>query len=117
MNYARFDSARGFFFIKENTTRRIEYKRNTIITQSFGFSGDLSVTKKWKVSCSSGYDFVSKQITYTSFNFSRDLHCWNMTLTWIPFGFRQSYMFSIYVKTAILRDLKYNKQSDWRDRF
>jgi hypothetical protein len=117
MNYARFDSARGIFFINENTTRRIEYKRSKAITQSLGFSGELSVTKKWKVSCQSGYDFVSKQITYTSFNFSRDLHCWNMTLSWIPFGFRQSYMFSIYVKTAILRDLKYNKQSDWRERF
>jgi hypothetical protein len=117
MNYAHFDNRRNVFYVNEDSTRRMEYRRKKEITQSLGVSGVLSVTKKWQIRVESGYDFVSKEITYTSFNFSRDLHCWNMTLSWVPFGFRQSYMFSIYVKTAILRDLKYDKHSDWNDRF
>lgn len=85
------------------------------LSQSLSFNGDFSLTPKWKVGFSSGYDFDSKQFTYTRFSLSRDLHCWAASLNLIPFGPRQSYTFNIAVKSAILQDLKYNKTKSWYD--
>ena len=85
------------------------------ITQSVTFNGDLSLTKKWKISATSGYDFVSKKLTLTSINVYRDLHCWEMKFNWVPFGFRQSYSVDILVKASTLRDLKLSRRKDWYD--
>ena len=85
------------------------------LSQSLSFNGDFSLTPKWKIGFSSGYDFDSKQFTYTRFSLSRDLHCWAASLNLIPFGPRQSYTFNIAVKSAILQDLKYNKTKSWYD--
>jgi hypothetical protein len=93
----------------------VGYNRDT--TQSIRFTGDINLTSKWKIGFSSGYDFDTKKTTYTSVNIYRDLHCWEMRFTWIPFGFRRSYNFQINVKSSVLQDLKLTKQSNWSDNF
>lgn len=80
------------------------------------FSGDFNFTPKWKVVFSSGYDFIDKDFSYTRFSITRDMHCWEMSLNWVPFGDRQSYTFSLNVKNPTLKDLKLTKRSDWQDR-
>jgi len=93
-------------------------KTKSIITQSLEFSGDMKVTKKWTLGFSSGYDFTMKDLTFTSVNISRDLHCWLMTFSFVPFGGRQGYNFNINARAAILKDLKYNKRNEaWRGKF
>jgi hypothetical protein len=84
------------------------------ITQSVSVSGDLSLTPKWKIGYSTGYDFTSKEFTYSRFNISRDLHCWEMRFDWVPFGYRTSYNFTINAR-GMLQDLKYTKDKPWRD--
>jgi hypothetical protein len=84
-------------------------------TQSVTFNGDVSITKKWKLSVTSGYDFTTKEITLTSINVYRDLHCWEMHFNWVPFGFRQSFSIDINVKSSVLRDLKLSRRKDWFD--
>ncbi len=86
------------------------------ITQTLNFNGNLSLTSKWKIGFNSGWDFKNKELTYTSVNISRDLHCWQMRFSWIPLGSRQSYSFTISAKSAILSDLKYEKRKSWYDR-
>jgi hypothetical protein len=86
------------------------------LIQTSRFSGDLSVTKKWKIGASSGYDFTSKQVSITTLNISRDLHCWEMHFTLVPFGPRTMYNFTINAKASMLKDLKYTQQSTWQDR-
>jgi len=101
-----------------NVQYSLSYTNNGIssdISQSLSFSGDFSLTPKWKIGFRSGYDFEANDFTYTSFNLSRDLHCWAATLSLIPFGQYQSYSFSINAKSSILSDLKYNKNKSWTD--
>ena len=86
-----------------------------VTTQSLTFNGDLSLTSKWKISLTSGYDFTLKKTTLTSINIIRDLHCWEMTFNWVPFGFRQSFSLNINVKSSVLRDLKLSRRKDWYD--
>jgi hypothetical protein len=83
--------------------------------QTIQASGDLSISEKWKITYSSGYDFESKAFTQTNIGMSRDLHCWTMNLNWVPFGRFQSYNFVIAVKASILQDLKMEKRKPWFD--
>ncbi len=87
------------------------------ILQNLRLRGDVNLTEKWKVSVNTGYDFTKKEVTMTSFNIFRDLHCWEMSFSAIPFGQRQSYEFRIAVKSSLLQDLKYEKRDSWYDNF
>lgn len=91
------------------------YKSPTI-SQIINFSGDLSLTPKWKLTFQSGYDIKNKEVTSTSFSVTRDLHCWEMTFNCMPFGQHQSYNFEIHVRSSLLRDLKLTKRDSWYDR-
>ena len=73
-------------------------------TQSLNFSGNLKITNKWKIGFRSGYDFDEKELTYSSIDIYRDLHCWEMLFNWIPLGYHKSYTLTIRVKAAVLRD-------------
>ncbi len=84
-------------------------------TQSASANGDVNLTPKWKVGFNSWYDFSAKRFTNFGLNIYRDLHCWEMRLTWVPFGLQQSYFFQINVKSAILQDLKLMKRKDFYD--
>lgn len=88
-----------------------------VVTQTLRFSGDISITSKWKISATSGYDFTKKTISYTTIDIHRDLHCWEARFTWIPFGYHQSYNFQINVKPGVLQDLKWAKRKSWYDNF
>lgn len=85
------------------------------ISQIFRVNGDFSLTPKWKFGVSTGYDVQAKEVTATSFNISRDLHCWEMTFSCIPFGTHQSYNFQINVRSSLLQDLKLTKRDTWYD--
>lgn len=86
-------------------------------TMTLNFNGDFNMTPKWKIGFTSGYDFQQRDFSYTSVSIYRDLHCWEMSMSWIPFGARQSYNFSINVKSSTLKDLKLTKRRDFQDRF
>lgn len=85
------------------------------VTQTLQFSGDLSITKKWKVGFSSGYDFVNKDLTQTNLSIYRDLHCWEFKFNWVPFGTLQSWTLDLNVKSPVLQDLKLTRRRDWYD--
>jgi lipopolysaccharide assembly outer membrane protein LptD (OstA) len=87
----------------------------TQITQAVSINGDISVTQNWKVAFNTGYDLKQKQLTYTSVNIIRDLHCWEMRFNFVPFGLRKSYTLDINVKASILQDLKLSRKRDWYD--
>ena len=81
--------------------------------QTLNFSGNFKITPKWKIGFRSGYDFKKKELSYTTVDIYRDLHCWEMLFNWIPLGFHRSYTITIRVKADILKDLKYEKRKDW----
>lgn len=85
------------------------------IRQTFNIRGNVKITEKWKIGFHSGYDFDAKELSYTSLDFYRDLHCWELRFNWIPFGYHRSYNLSINVKSAVLQDLKLNKRMSFLD--
>jgi hypothetical protein len=116
-----FDDEYADFSVPWNLSIRYNYNYSKPgleknITQTFNFSGSITITRKWSIGFNSGWDFINKKLSYTSINFTRDLHCWQMAMSWIPLGRHQSYTFRINAKASILKDLKYEKQKSWYDR-
>jgi len=84
------------------------------VNQSITFNGDIKLTKNWKIGLNSGYDISKEELSLTSINFYRDLHCWQMNFEWYPIG-RQMFSFGINVKSSTLQDLKLNRRRSWFD--
>jgi hypothetical protein len=87
------------------------------IVQTVRASGDFSLSPKWKIGFNTGYDLDRKQFTTTNLSVYRDLHCWEMRISVVPFGNYKSYNFQINAKSSLLKDLKYNKRKSWQDNF
>ena len=118
-NYVDFDVPWSFnlSYNFRSSTNYVWAKRKRVgtIVQTMNFNGMINITKKWKLSVTSGYDFKAGAFSYTSLDIYRDLHCWEMRFGWIPKGARQSWNFTINVKASVLQDLKLNKKKDFRD--
>ena len=71
------------------------------------------MTRKWAVGFTSGYDFTTKQVSASSFDITRDLHCWTMSFQWRPFGYYRGFQFHINVKASTLQSLKWNVNKDY----
>lgn len=81
------------------------------VIQTISASGKVSLTKNWNISFSTGWDFQEKGISYTTFNVYRDLHCWDMSFTWVPLGDRQRWEFTLKIKASMLSDIKLDMKS------
>jgi len=90
---------------------KMEYEMG--FTHNLSVSGHVSLTKNWNISASTSYDFKANQFTYTNVNVTRNLHCWTMSGSIVPFGLFKSYTFRIGVNSSMLKDLKYDKQSGY----
>lgn len=81
------------------------------ITQNLSLNGSIRPTKNWNFNFSASYNFDMKKLAYMNCSISRDLHCFTMTASFVPVGPYKSYNFHISVKSAMLKDLKYDKRS------
>ncbi len=94
-------------------------KAPDLYTHSITYNGDISLSSKWKIQFNSGYNLTQKLITYTRFGITRDLHCWVMSLNWIPplpgTVNTGQYNFQLNVKSSVLQDLKLTRNRFWVD--
>lgn len=88
---------------------KMNYKMR--FTHNLSASVSLGLGKGWKASTSISYDFAAKRVSNTTINVTRDLHCWTMSASFVPFGYYKSYTFHIGVNASMLADLKYDKSS------
>ncbi len=89
------------------------YRKN--VTQTIGFNGSVNITPKMGITFQGGYDIMQNKLTTSSVSITRDLHCWQMSFSWIPFGYHKSWSFNIGVKASSLADLKYDKSQSMYD--
>ncbi len=81
-------------------------------SSSFNVNGSVKFTPKMALTYQSGYDFKENRMSNTNLGITRDLHCWQMTVSWIPVGTYRSWNFTIQPKAGILQDLKYERKRD-----
>jgi len=87
------------------------------ITQTIGLRGSVELTNKWRLRANTNFDIMAKEFSFTTLNVDRDLHCWQMSFNFVPFGFRKSYSFTISAKSSMLKDLKLEKRQSHFDNF
>ncbi|MGV8139515.1 MAG: putative LPS assembly protein LptD [Mangrovibacterium sp.] len=85
------------------------------VSQSLNFSGSLSLTEKWNMRLTTNFDIEARKFSFTTFNVSRNLHCFNMSFNFVPFGDRKSYSFTLNASSSMLKDLKIDKRRSWYD--
>jgi hypothetical protein len=91
----------------------MEYDRK--LTHNLSISANINFTKTWRFSVSSYYDITNNEWTYVNCTLSKDLHCWQMSASFVPIGRYTTYNFMIGVKSTLLQDLKYEKRKDTSD--
>ena len=102
------------FNISEDRSKPINRKKMRYpyrYTHNLSASGNIKLSNKWAVSFNSGYDFEAKKIVQTTFNITRDLHCFSMSASLSPFGQWKYYNFTIRANASILQDLKWEQRS------
>lgn len=93
------------FVVGWNTDTRTGRDTFLISVNSINVQGNIELTKNWRVTIGNfGYDFVRKDFSYPSIGFTRDLHCWEMGMSWQPT--RGTYSFYIQVKPGTFDFLK-----------
>jgi len=80
--------------------------RNSNIRASLSFSP----TPNWRMSASTYYDFVNKQVGTPNIQIHRDLHCWEMDFDWVPTGVYRRFTLTIRLKAPQLQDIKLEKK-------
>lgn len=88
---------------------RMEYEG--LLTHSFGLSGSLQPTKNWNFTFNTDYNFDLKKFTSVNCTLTRNLHCWNMSASFIPIGPYKSYNFIIRANASMLQDLKWEERT------
>lgn len=71
---------------------------------------NLTLDKVWRFSTSFSMDLVSGQVLAPSLSLSRDLHCWDMSFRWQPFGSVPGYFFRLGIKSGQLHDVQLTRQ-------
>lgn len=103
------------YSIREDRTKDINIKKMRYpysLTHSLNVSGNFKIGSRWNMTYSTGYDFTSKEMSMTTLNITRDLHCFNMSCG-LVFGPFTSYNFSIRANSSMLTDaLKWDQRSN-----
>ena len=98
-----------------------QYTNNQLIenkryTQTINANGNIRLTPRLNISASSGFDIMAMKITTTQINATYDLHCFNISVNWVPTGQWKSYSFRIAANASALADLlRFKKSSSYMD--
>jgi LPS-assembly protein len=93
-----------------NRLRKEDYSGyKSSISQNITLSGTLNLSPKWQIGANGFYNFTTKQLDGVSMNISREMHCWQMSISIAPVGTRRFFTLNISPKSSILRDLKINR--------
>ena len=91
------------YSIREDRSKDINIKTMRYpysLTHSLNVSGNFKIGSRWNMTYSTGYDFTSKEMSMTTLNITRDLHCFNMSCG-LVFGPFTSYNFSIRANSSM----------------
>lgn len=94
------------YSVNLNQNRTIMSDPNYRMVQTLSLNGDISFTKRWKLSGNTSFDFETAKLTYTTLNLVRDLHCWVLSFNWTPIADLKFFSFQMNAKSALFQDAK-----------
>jgi LPS-assembly protein len=79
------------------------------ISQNVTFGGTLNITAKWQTAINGYYNITLGELNGVTASISRDLHCWQMSISISQSSLNRSFSINISPKSALLRDLRINR--------
>jgi LPS-assembly protein len=79
------------------------------VTASVNFSGNFSLTSKWKCGANGFYDVKFGKLQQVQMFITREMHCWQLAINVTPIGVYRSFNITLNPKAGILRDLRINR--------
>ena len=96
------------------SNERLQVKDNH--TQTVSLSGSLRLTKALDMNFNTGLDLTKMKMSTTQVSATYDLHCFTMSVSWVPNGQWESWSFRFAAKASALADiLKFKKTSSYWD--
>ncbi len=89
--------------------QQLQTKHNHI--QTISIAGQLRLTKAMNFNVNTGFDLTKMQLSTTQISATYDLHCFAITVSWVPTGQWESWSFRIAAKASALSDLLQFKKS------
>ena len=98
------------YSLQFSRVRKSDYSGFTnLFSQNVNWGGTLGLSPKWQMGMNGYYNITQKELGTISMNFSREMHCWQMTINVSPVGHYRFFNISISPKSGLLRDLKVNR--------
>lgn len=101
-------------------SRSYQYSNNQLITrnnhqQTLNITGQVRLTSALNLNLTTGFDITKLKLTTTQISATYDLHCFEISFSWVPLGQWKQWSFRINAKAAALADLlSYRKgSSEW----
>jgi hypothetical protein len=87
------------------------------LNSNLNFNGSFLLSPKWNFMVNGFYDFDTKKLQMFQMNISRDMHCWQMSISVTPVGLYRFFSINISPKASVLQDLKINRTRTFRSEF
>lgn len=75
------------------------------------FRGSLSLTPSMRMSITGSYDVLNAEMINPIIDIQKQIHCWYLSLNWVPTGFNRGFFLRFGASAQQLRDLVIPKQS------
>ncbi|MCI2082577.1 MAG: hypothetical protein LKK08_05420 [Bacteroidales bacterium] len=109
------------FSLNYSFSRSYQYANETLVTknsnvETMSVSGQVHLTPRMNLNLNTGFDLAKMKMTTTQLSATYDLHCFNISVSWVPSGKWASWSFRIAANAASLSDiLQYKKSSSYWD--
>ncbi len=109
MNY-NYSYNRSYQYANE----QLHVKNNHMMT--IGLGGQIRLTDAFNININSGIDVMKMKLTTTQLSATYDLHCFLISVSWVPNGQWESWSFRISAKASALADLlQFKKNASYWD--
>ena len=108
----------SFNYSRSYSVASYQLLTNHRYTQTLGISGNVKITPALAINLTTGFDLMAMKMTTTQLSATYDLHCFNISVSWVPSGTWQSWSFRIAANAAALADLlRFKKSNSYWDNF
>jgi hypothetical protein len=85
--------------------------------QTLSVAGQIRLTKALNFNINTGFDLTQMKLSTTQVSATYDLHCFAISVSWVPTGQWESWSFRIAAKASALSDiLQFKKSASYWDK-
>jgi len=99
--------------LSANVLYSLQQPNPDLVSQSLyvTFRGSVALTSTMRMSLTGSYDVMNQEMINPIIDIQKQIHCWYLSLNWVPTGFNRGFFLRFGANAQQLRDLVIPKQS------